>query len=149
MKKVLKAIPAVLIGLLMAYGLIAVIVRGILYEDERNVMLIAVGIIVLFALVAIIGIRRTSRIKRKAIAQTSGVIIHARRRLSGDEYDTDAGWWFRIRYSVDQQEYQITRHDRFGFGVNARQYVNKPVTVHYDPDDPKTAWAEMPWEKSK
>ncbi len=148
MNKVLKTVLTVLGGLLAASVFIVPIVRGIMYEDERPVMLIAVGILVLFALMAVIGIRRKARIDRKAVAQTSGVIIRARRGLGGDEHDTDDDWWFKIRYSVDRQEYQITRYVRLKFGVNAKQYVNRSVTVHYDPHHPKTAWAEFPWEES-
>ena len=148
MNKVLKTVLTVLGGLLAASVFIVPIVRGIMYKDERPVMLIAVGILVLFALMAVIGIRRKARIDRKAVAQTSGVIIRARRGLGGDEHDTDDDWWFKIRYSVDQQEYQITRYVRLKFGVNAKQYVNRSVTVHYDPHHPKTAWAEFPWEES-
>ena len=133
----------------MASVFIVPIVRGIMYKDERDVMLIAVGILVLIALMAIIGIRHTARVERKAVAQTSGVIIRARRWLGGDEHDTDVAWWFRIRYCVDRQEYQITKHVRLRYGVNAKKYINRPVTVHYDPDHPKTAWVEVPREKSK
>lgn len=149
MKKVLRTIFAVLGGLLMASVFIVPIVRGIMYKDERDVMLIAVGILVLIALMAIIGIRHTARVERKAVAQTSGVIIRARRWLGGDEYDTDDSWRIRIRYCADGQEYQITKHVRLRYGVNAKKYINRPVTVHYDPDHPKTAWAEWPWGKGK
>jgi hypothetical protein len=148
MNKVLKTVLTVLGGLLSASVFIVPIVRGIMYEDERPVMLIAVGILVLFALMAVIGIRRKARIEWKAVAQTSGVIIRARRWLGGDEHDTDVGCWFRIRYSVDRQEYQITRYVRLKFGANTKQYINRSVTVHYDPHHPKTAWAEFPWEES-
>ena len=149
MKKVLRTIFAVLGGLLMASVFIVPIVRGIMYKDERDVMLIAVGLLVLFASMAIFGIRRKARIDRKAVAQTSGVIIRARRWLGGDEHDTDVAWWFKIRYSVGHQEYQITKYARFRLGVNAKRYVNCSVTVHYDPNHPKTARVEFPWEESE
>ena len=150
MKKFLKMVSTVLNGLLVASVFIVPIVRGIMYEDERDVMLIAVGLLVLFSSMAIFGIRRKARIDRKAVAQTSGVIIRARRDwLGGDEHDTDVDWWFKIRYSVDQQEYQITKHARFRLGVSAKRYVNCSVTVHYDPNHPKTAWVEFPWDESE
>ena len=148
MKKVLKTVFTVLGGLLAASVFNVPIIRGIMYEDERDVMLIAVGLLVLFASMAIFGIRRKARIDRKAVAQTSGVIIRARRWLGGDEHDTDDDRWFKIRYSVDRQEYQITRYVRLKFGANTKQYINRSVTVHYDPHHPKTAWAEFPWEES-
>ncbi|MBR4359763.1 MAG: hypothetical protein IKP32_04015 [Clostridia bacterium] len=149
MKKVLTTVFTVLSGLLLVSVFVVPIVRGIMYKDERSAMLIAVGVLALFASLAIYGIKHTAHIRQKATAQTSGIITRAKKQLAGDEYDTDNGWRLRISYRVDQQEYQITKYIRLKFGTNAKQYVNRSVTVHYDPNDPKTAWAEFPWEQSK
>ncbi len=120
MKKVLKTVFAVPGGLILASVFVVPIVRGIMNEEERRTMLIVAGVLALFVSMAVFGIWRRVRTEQKAVAQTSGVIIRARRRLSGDETDTDDGWWFRIRYCVDQQEYRTTKYVRFKSGVNAK-----------------------------
>ncbi len=150
MKRFLHKLALVFCGLLTVSVFAVPIVRGFfLYEDEKSAAIIALLILVLLVLMAVIGIRHRSKIEQRATAQTPGVIIHAGRWFGGDEYDTDVDWWFRIRYSVDRQEYRITRHMRFKCGSNAKQCVNRSVTVHYDPHHPKTAWVEFPWKNSK
>ncbi len=150
MKKFLHKAALVFCGLLTVSGFAVPIIRGFfVYENERSTAIIVLVILVLVVLMAVIGIKHRTYVEQRATAQTSGVIIHARRRLGGDEYDTDVDGWFRIRYSVDRQEYQITRFMSFKSGVNAKQHVNRSVAVHYDPHHPKTAWAEFPRETSK
>lgn len=145
-----KKIYTVLCGLLVASIFIIPFVEGIINHEQslKGSGLIGVGVLVLLAFTTlIISVNCMAHVKQRATAQTSGVIIHAKRNLIGDEYDTDNGYWYRIRYCVDRQEYQITKYVYLKNGINGKQYVNRSVTVHYDPNNPGTAWAEWPWEK--
>ena len=52
-------------------------------------------------------------------------------------------YYFIIHYTVDGQEYQL-RQRTWGCPEGYWSHVGEAVTVHYDPEKPKRAWAEAP-----
>ncbi len=144
MKNFVKnSLPGIIVVLLIAAVFVVPIVRGFLNEDERSVAIIGLLILVLFVLMAVIGIKRRSSIKKRATARTSGIISGVRISPFGEEH-SDFTCWFKISYHVDGQEYQISEVSEFETRQAAKQFVGKKVTVYYDPNRPRIAWAEFP-----
>ena len=79
------------------------------------------------------------RTVEKATAQTMGIICGS---WGGGE-DGDH-CWFKVRFTVDGKEYRIRETTSIDDALELKKHINHKVPVHYDPNHPRTAWAECP-----
>ena len=75
----------------------------------------------------------------KATAQTMGIICGSWGGGESCEF-----CWFKVRFTVDGKEYRIRETTSIDDTLELKKHINQRVTVHYDPDHPRTAWAECP-----
>ena len=99
--------------------------------------IVAVALIV-FAVKTI----RDDKRKERTTACVSGT-IHGTDLYFDREERTTTYYWL-VRYTAGKTEYELKQEALMTGGEKMLEHKGEQVTVCYDPEDPRTAWAETP-----
>ena len=93
-------------------------------------------------LVFIVKVMKDGRAEERSTASADGTIHDVFRFYSMVDRTTTLYW--RIRYTAGGMEYGLLQEAYLIGEKEMAAHIGEPVTVHYDPGDPRVAWAETP-----
>lgn len=86
--------------------------------------------------------------KKRTTATVKGRVVGIDKTENYEGTNQYAGGW-EISYRVKGEDYRLTQPMKAWSwgpfsGKRMQSYIEHEVTVHYDPDHPRRAWAEIP-----
>lgn len=90
----------------------------------------------------LLGADHKKRIRRLSTAETTGRVTKARQGVDSETSSSPS--YFLVKYVVNGKEYKRKARTRLKSQKEHDRYVHKIVRVHYNPNNPKTSWIEIP-----
>lgn len=135
-------IVTVILVVLLLLSVAALVWGGLNSSTPGSTPVMIASVVAAFVLACLLGADHKRKIRQRSTAETTGLVIKAREGVDWEGGSSSS--FFLVRYNVSGKEYRRKAHTRINSQKELDRYVHKIVKVHYDPNNPKTSWVEIP-----
>ena len=111
---------------------------------DNTLLFILIELILVISFVTFVIFLRAGIIRHLATEQTAGVIVRAKEGSPGtiDGASTSSRFW--VKYWANGVQYTKKIETTINKQQDLDQHLYEQIIVHYNPNRPKVAWAEVP-----